>query len=203
MSACPPFEEGPDTDFDIPAVLDSSRQHQDPAVSPALWAPAAAGATSPGSAPHQQGSAAGRLREARLAASSALFDRGSTLDQQGLGADRRGKERPAASPNLDQASYSPQGLLRMAQEAELPEEQPVRPRRVVRAHWCWPCWDTLTLECSSLVALLGKHWISSARTWWQRWFHTTVCLLVMLAMLGRTCCLRPCCLSPSYSCTLC
>ena len=157
MSACPPFEEGPDTDFDIPAVLDSSEQHQDPAVTPALRPPpaAAAGATSPGSALHQQGSAAGRHREARLAASSALFDRGSALDQQGLGADRPKGGHPAASPDQDQAGYGPQGLLRMAQEAELPEEQPVRPRRVVSAYWCWPCWDTLTLECSSVLVLLG------------------------------------------------
>lgn len=120
-----------------------------PALRPSpAAAGAAAAATSPAS--YQQSSAAGRLREARLAASSALFDRGSTLDQQGFGAERPKEEHPAASPDLGEAGIGPQGLLRMAQEAELQERQPARPRRVVSAHLCWSCCTTLDLERSQM-----------------------------------------------------
>ena len=125
-----------------------------PAVRPPPAAAGAAAATSPGSASYQQGSAAGRLREARLAASSALFDGGSTLDQQGLGADRPKEGHPAASPDLGQAGCDSQGLLRLAQEAELQDQQPARPRRVVSAHRWWPCWHRPDLECSQMLAML-------------------------------------------------
>ena len=168
MSACPPFDEGPDTDFDIPAVLDSSGQHQEPAVSPAVTPPpaaaGAAAATSPGSTSPQRGPAAGCLREAHPAASSALSDRGVTLDQQGLGAGRPREGHPAASPDLGQAGYASQGLLRMAQEAERQEGQPARPRRVVSAHQCWPCETRLEPAWPASVSTPRPVWSCMAST---------------------------------------